>query len=78
MRRQPEWLWQARCLCCGAPVRIRNLSDRQSDRWCEFFSSSDLYDYEGFDAWLPLDNYRVPKQAVPVGGDHFGRGVMTA
>ena len=50
----PDWLRQAACLSCGAPIVIRGLRAHQQARWFEFYR---VPDYEGFDAWLLFDNY---------------------
>ena len=69
----------ASCRCCGAPIRLAGLNDRQDGRWCDFMGHSTpslrirtaplsgIYtDYEEFDAWLLWDMYEHPDQAVPV------------
>ena len=73
---EPDRLSQTACLGCGAPIRIRNLSDGQNEAWIGFIREQD---YEGFDAWLPLNNYLDPDQAKPNPPfeDHPGQEVVT-
>lgn len=50
---QPDHVRQASCSSCGALVVICGLLPHQQSRWDEFYADAD---YEGFDAWLLLDN----------------------
>lgn len=61
----------ASCRCCGAPIRLAGLNDRQDGRWCDFMGRDSMgwwtySNYEEFDAWLLWDMYEHPDQAVPV------------
>ena len=70
----------ASCRCCGAPIRIADLNDRQNKRWCDFYGGvtqrlrirtaplPGMYtDYWGFDACRLLqDMYESPDQVAPV------------
>ena len=51
----PEWVRQASCLSCGAPIVLRGLRAHQQANWDEFYRARD---YEGFDTWFLFDNYR--------------------
>ena len=69
----------ASCRCCGAPIRLAGLNDRQDGRWCDFMGHnmpslrvrtaplSGMYtDPKEVPSRLVWDMYEHPDQAVPV------------